>query len=179
MSILQAQAGLRAHLLALCPGFVTSQIERALTDAENDGFLISFTENGMTDPTPDGQRIEDAAARTAKADFMRVLDGYLAVSAGFDPLGPYLDEAAHAGNEYKGAYSASAQDVLERLVDAHAEWLRYKNEPAATESVKDGLRFLLKAPLEFADANSAEFLTPQEQARFSIILTKLRQQAAL
>lgn len=179
MSILPAQVGLRAHLLALCPGFVASQVERTLADAENDGFLISFTENGMTDPTPNGQTIEDEAARTATMDFMRVLDGYLAAVAAFDPLGPYLDEAAHAGNEYKGASSTSAQDVLERLVDAHAEWLRAKNGSTATETVKDSLRFLLTAPLEFADANSAEFLTPQEQACFNVILTKLRQQAAL
>lgn len=169
---------LRAHLLALRPKFEANQVEQALAASQNAGHLLSFTENGMTEPTLYGQKIEDEAAIAAGAAFMRVLQAYMAEVTKFDPSGPYPDAAAHAGNECKGINSDQAEEILERLVEAHGSWLRDQEQPSRT-ALEDYARFILKAPLEFADANTQDLLTPQEQAQFSAILNKLRQRAAL
>lgn len=166
---------LAACLRAERSGFVADYVEAALEAAVDDGPALCFRENGMTDPTPYGQAVEDDAADEAAAVFDRLLAGYLAEAARFTPSGPYNDAAEHTGNEYKGAVSPVEQDVFERLVDAHAAFL-YPPKPSPL--LQEEAYTLLKARLEFADLNSAPLLTALEQAQFSTILQKLRWLAA-
>lgn len=110
--------------------FSAAMVEAALEAAQNDGRAVSFTENGMGELTRFGQQIADDEAAEADAVFSQVVAGYLEEIARFDPSGPYLDEAEHGGNEYKGAISVMAQDALERIVEAHGVCLRGTRLPA-------------------------------------------------
>lgn len=166
---------LATRLAAERAGFIADSIEAALAAAVDDGPALSFTENGMTEPTPYGHAIEDDAADEAASVFNRILAGYLAEAARFTLSGLYDDAVEHAGNEYQGAVSPMEQDALERLVEAHAAFLRHSRPSMA---MREEARALLNARLEFADLNSESLLSPQEQTQFSAILHKLRQLAA-
>lgn len=104
--------------------FIYVSVEAALEAAKDEGLAVSFMENGMCDLTRFGQQIADDEAAEADEVFNRVVTGYLAEIARFDPCGPYLDAAEHGGNEYKGAISLIEQMAFEQIIEAHGLFLR-------------------------------------------------------
>lgn len=165
---------LKTRLLKLRRAFVADAVAQALEAAAADGIVLSFREHGMVEPTAYGQRVEDEAADEAEDIFNKVLDGYLQAVANFLPSSGYDTALDYAANQYKGAQSEAEQDVLERLLAAHDS---YADETDNSQK-RDHAQFLLKAPLEFADANTPDLLNQQDQQVFTTILGKLRRLAA-
>lgn len=165
---------LKARLLKVRGVFVAESIAQALEDAAADGVALSYREHGMVEPTAYGQRIEDEAADEAEDIFNKVLDGYLQEVANFKPSAAYNTALDYAANMYNGAQSEAEEDALERILAVHEAYAR----EADNDQKRDHAQFLLKAPLEFADANTQDLLNQQDQQVFTTILGKLRHLAA-
>lgn len=159
---------LKAWLLGAQLAYIADSVAQALEDAEAEGSALSFREHGMREPTAYGQRVEDEAANNAAQIFTKILDGYLQKLTSFTPSSGYDNAVDYAVNQYHGAQSEAEQDALERIIAAHDSFLHSSAHA----------QFLLQAPLEFADFNTQDLLSPQDQQAFSQILGKLRCLAA-
>lgn len=155
--------------------YIADRVEQAELDAADEGRTLRYTENGMCDPTPYGQRLENDAAQNADHMFDRIVALYVAEAAKFDPNGPYNDVVEHVGNEFKHAVSEDENDILERIGEAYFKQLQQQAlPPSAQEQICEAARILLNTPLEFADIDSEGLLTCQEQKQLSGIVKKLR-----
>lgn len=163
-------AGLAARFKVVRRLFITDQIAQALEDATTNPRPLFFKENGMTDLTRHGQQVEDEATDAALEIFNDVLKGYWSAATGFNAQSLYTDEQEHALNTYQEGSSDAEQDALERISAAHGDFLQAQKQ----EQNRDLAEFLLKSPLEFADASTQDLLSKADQQCFSAILDKLR-----
>lgn len=154
--------------------FIADYVEETLLAAVDDGIVLHFTENAMTEPTFYARQLENEATLQAKDIFGRVLKRYLIEAKKFSPDGPYNDVVEHVGNEYKPSPNQDEQNAFERIGEAHFYFLKNKKINTEKECQQETALFLLKSPLEFADFNSKSLLSKQEQRNFTTILSTLR-----
>lgn len=109
-------------LAAIRTEYVADYVARALEGAD---CRVDAQDpwTGMTEYTDAGQCIADETEEDAGARFDRILREYLAEADKFDPAGPYLDAAEHAGNEYNPGRNDDAVDAFERIGEAHGRWV--------------------------------------------------------
>lgn len=163
--------------------FIEDAVEQALDSAWADGLALNFKENGMTERTRYGQQVEDEAADEAADLFDKIFKLYSTHAKNFkqeengpsclvDYIEMMIDETELSNEE---------QEALERITATHLRFLETQKENQAKNKAeqRDLARFLLHAPLEFADQNSGSLFSAIDQQHFTRLLGHLRQLAAV